>query len=119
MMRGIALIALILVGVAGCGKSTSSTAPSGTVAAAGQQVQVTKSGFVPSAIQASVAEPCTLMVTRTTDMTCVRDFVMPMYGIDWPLPLNQPTEIMFTPTQSGNVPFSCQMGMVNGMVTVK
>jgi plastocyanin domain-containing protein len=119
MMRGIGSIVLILVGVAGCGKSTSSTAPSGTVPAAGQQVQVTSSGFVPGTIQASVAVPCTLMVTRATDMTCAREFVMPMYGIDQALPLNHPVQIMFTPTQAGNIPFSCQMGMVNGMVTVK
>lgn len=118
-MRGIGLIGLILVGLVGCGKSTSTTAPNGAVSTGGRQVQVTGSGFVPSTIQVSVAEPCTLMVTRTTDMTCARNFVMPMYGIDQPLPLNHPVQIVFTPTQAGNIPFSCQMGMVNGMVTVK
>ena len=121
MGRRVGFMTLVLVGLAGCGKSSSTTSPAATVtpAVGGQPVQATAAGFVPSTIAASAGVPCTLMVTRTTDMTCAREFLMPMQSIDEPLPLNQTVMIRFTPMQPGNIPFSCQMGMMNGMVAVK
>lgn len=120
-MRGIGISTLMLVGLAGCGHSSSMMSPTGTRLApvAGQQVLVTSTGFAPATITASVGVPCTLMVTRTTDMACAREFVMPMHGIAQPLPLGQPVQIIFTHMEPGEVPFTCQMGMMNGTVMVR
>ncbi len=115
--------ALLFVPIAaGCGRSTHMSAPS-AVSNDGptgqQQILVTARGFEPAAIAATAGVPCTLMVTRTTDMTCAKEFVMPMHGIRRSLPLGQPVQIVFTHTQPGEVPFACGMGMMGGSVMMR
>ena len=63
--------------------------------------------------------PTKLVVTRTTDRTCVKEIVIKDFVIDKPLPLNQPVEITFTPSKPGQFRYACGMNMVAGVITVE
>ena len=82
-------------------------------------VEVTSAGFVPAQIKTKATHPIRLVVTRTTDRTCVKEIVIKDFGIDKPLPLNQPVEITLTPSKTGQVRYACGMNMVAGVITVE
>jgi plastocyanin domain-containing protein len=83
------------------------------------KITVTKNGYEPWRVQAWKGVPLTLVVTRTTDETCATEVVLPEYGIDQKLPLNQPVTITFTPTRSGEVRYACAMNMFQGVIDVR
>ncbi len=83
-------------------------------------VSVTGDGFVVTkAPTLKVGQPVTLVVTRTVEKTCATDIVMKDFGVNAPLPLNKPVEVTFTPTKSGDVTFTCAMGMISGSLKVE
>jgi plastocyanin domain-containing protein len=59
------------------------------------------------------------VVTRKTDRTCAKEIVIKDFGINKPLPLNQPVEITFTPTKAGSFRYACGMDMITGVITVE
>jgi plastocyanin domain-containing protein len=83
------------------------------------KITVTKNGYEPWRVQAWKGVPLTLVVTRTTDETCATEVVLPEYGIDRKLPLNQPVTITFTPARSGEVRYACAMNMFQGVIDVR
>lgn len=83
------------------------------------KITVTKNGYEPWRVQAWKGVPLTLVVTRTTDETCATEVVLPEYGIDQKLPLNQPVTITFTPARSGEVRYACAMNMFQGVIDVR
>src|SRR6266540_3706475 len=78
-------------------------------------IEVTSAGFVPAQIKAKPMQPMKLVVTRTTDRTCVKEIVIKDFGIDKPLPLNQPIEITLTPSKPGQIRYAYAMNMVAGV----
>jgi plastocyanin domain-containing protein len=82
-------------------------------------IEVTSAGFVPAQIKTKAMQPIKLVVTRTTDRTCVKKIVIKDFGIDKPLPLNQSVEIRLTPSKPGQVRYACGMNMVAGVITVE
>jgi len=82
-------------------------------------IEVTSAGFVPAQVKTKSMESIRLVVTRTTDRTCVKDIVLKDFGIRKPLPLNQPVEITFTPTKPGQYRYACAMNMVAGVIIAK
>jgi plastocyanin domain-containing protein len=81
---------------------------------------VTEKGYEPTPITLNKDEPVKMVVTRTTEHTCANDLVMKDYGINTPLPLNQPVEIAFTPTKTGTLTYGCAMGqMISGTFMVE
>jgi plastocyanin domain-containing protein len=83
-------------------------------------LSVTEKGYEPTPITLQKDEPVKLVVTRTTEHTCANELVMKDYGIDTPLPLNQPVEIAFTPTKTGTLTYGCAMGqMISGAFMVE
>ena len=122
------ILSLALGACGGTAKEASGSpaeAPAATALsapAAGDQVfeiSVTSAGFVPAKLQASMGRPVKLVVTRKTDQTCATEIVIKEYGINQKLPLNQPVEVVFTPTRPGKVRFACGMDMVAGEIEVK
>jgi plastocyanin domain-containing protein len=83
------------------------------------KITVTKNGYEPWRVRASKGVPLTLVVTRTTDQTCATELVLPEYGIDRKLPLNEPVTIVFTPTREGELRYSCAMKMFQGVIDVR
>jgi plastocyanin domain-containing protein len=83
-------------------------------------LSVTEKGYEPTPITLTKDEPVKLVVTRTTEHTCATELVMKDYGINTPLPLNQPVEIAFTPTKTGTLTYGCAMGqMISGTFMVE
>ncbi|MBZ4422733.1 cupredoxin domain-containing protein [Myxococcus sp. RHSTA-1-4] len=111
----------------GCSKDAS-TAKAPEAAAAPEkreggvrivELSVTEKGYEPSPVSLKKGEPVKLVVTRKTDHTCATEVVMDGYGINTPLPLNQPVEITFTPKESGKLVYGCAMGkMISGVFMV-
>lgn len=83
------------------------------------QIAVTQEGFVPSSVKVSKGQPVKLVITRKTERTCATEIVIKDYGIDQKLPLNQPVEVVFTPTKSGTVQYACGMNMIKGQLEVE
>ncbi len=83
------------------------------------ELSVTAKGFEPSPVKVKAGQPVKLVVTRKTDDTCATEIVVKDYGIKADLPLNQPTTVSYTPTRSGELKYSCAMGMVGGILQVE
>ncbi len=83
------------------------------------KITVTRNGYEPWKVRAWKGVPLTLVVTRTTDETCATEVVLPEYGIQQKLPLNQPVTITFTPTREGEVRYACAMNMFQGVIDVR
>jgi plastocyanin domain-containing protein len=111
MARTTALLALLLA-AAGCqGRAPGPGEP--------VKITVTRNGYEPWRVEARAGVPLTLVVTRTTDETCATELVLPEYGIDRKLPLNEPVTITFTPARSGTLRYACAMKMFQGQIEVR
>lgn len=83
------------------------------------QMQVTDRGFEPARVRIARDQTTTLIVTRTTERTCAREFVLDQLGIHEKLPLGEAVRITLTPTASGPMSFGCAMDkMIRGVVDV-
>jgi plastocyanin domain-containing protein len=82
-------------------------------------ISVTSKGFEPASIPVKAGQPVVLVVTRTTDRTCVKEFVIADRKIRSALPFNRAVEIRFTPVKAGTVRFACGMDMVAGKLVVE
>jgi plastocyanin domain-containing protein len=82
-------------------------------------IEVTQEGFVPAEIKARAGKPVKLVVTRKVDRTCATEIVIKDFGINKPLPLNQPVEVTFTPSKAGKYRFACGMDMIAGVILVE
>ncbi len=112
-MRRTAAVVLgaALVAAAACQRGQQPGAP--------VKITVTRNGYEPWRVRAWKGVPLTLVVTRTTDETCATEVVLPEYGIDRKLPLNEPITITFTPTKDGEVRYHCAMNMFQGVIDVR
>ena len=111
----IPLLALSVLAVAGCaGGAASKFVPPGAVA-----IRVTQKGFEPAVVTVPAGKPVTLVVTRKTDRTCAKEFVLAEHDIRRELPLDRPVEITFTPVHSGELRYACGMDMIAGKIVVR
>jgi len=83
------------------------------------EIAVTGQGFVPAAVKVKAGRPVKLVVTRKVERTCATEIVIKDYGVNQPLPLNQPVEVTFTPMRPGTVRYACGMDMIAGVLTVE
>jgi plastocyanin domain-containing protein len=60
-----------------------------------------------------------LVITRKTDDTCATAIQIPDENLKADLPLNRPVTLTFTPKKTGEIKYSCAMGMVGGVLEVK
>lgn len=82
-------------------------------------ITVTKDGYQPERVHVEKGRPTKLVITRTSDETCARELVLAAHDIKKDLPLNQPVEIVFTPTKSGDLTYACGMNMETGVIAVR
>src|SRR5690242_12717000 len=123
----VATLGLLVALASACRSSAPAAAPAAPPAAAVQpaadgrvEVAVTGEGFVPNRIAAKQGQPITLAITRKTDATCAREFVIKGQDGKTELPLNKTVEVTYTPKTSGEVKFGCAMGMmVSGTLAVQ
>ena len=75
--------------------------------------------FSPSRIRLEAGVPARLVFTRTAENTCITEVKVPAYDVGpVALPLGEPVAVEFTPTEAGDVSFTCGMDMVTGQIVV-
>ena len=79
--------------------------------------KLTSSGYTPITVKAGIPVKWTIQATAQDITGCNNTIIIPAYNIEKPL---EPGDniIEFTPTESGTVPFSCWMGMINSQINV-
>lgn len=122
-------LAVIALGVFNISNASSIVFPSKTLSSAKtnqqnetgivQEVRMTQGGFGYSPNQFTVKKGNTVkwIINSTNQFTCASYIRMPAYGTSQPLKAGE-NVIEFTPTQTGEVAFSCSMGMYRGKFTV-
>lgn len=84
-----------------------------------QEIRITQNanGYVPNVLTVEKGRPVKLIIDSTSAFSCASSIVVPKYGISQGL---KPGEnvIVFTPTEAGEIPFSCSMGMYRGKIVV-
>ena len=83
------------------------------------KIEITTKGYQPSNFKLRRGVKARVTFLRTTDTTCVKEIVLPDFGIRRTLPLNQPVVVTFTPTRSGSFTFVCGMNMMSGQMIVQ
>lgn len=80
------------------------------------KVTVNKDGFNPSSISAEEGSPLTLVFTRTSKEGCGTKVVFPSLNISRNLPVGKAVTVKITPDKSGEIAFTCGMGMMKGTI---
>lgn len=84
-----------------------------------QEVKVTvKGGYDPDTIVVKRGKPVRLHFTRQESALCSEVVVFDKLDLSAKLPEGQSVTLEFTPTEAGEIPFQCQMGMLRGKVVV-
>jgi len=86
------------------------------------EIAVTENGFEPASIAVQKGVSTTLVFTRTTDKTCVKQVVVQVSDADTirrALPLNTPVAIDATFPKAGKLEYACGMNMITGVVLVR
>jgi plastocyanin domain-containing protein len=82
------------------------------------ELAVTGNGFEPSRVKVHQGEKVRLVVTRKTQRTCATEIVIKDAGINVPLPLDKAVAVEFTPKKTGELRYTCGMGMIGGTLFV-
>ncbi len=82
------------------------------------EIRVTAAGYSPNRVQVKKGTPVTLKLIGVNAYSCAAAFRIPSLGIKQNLQPNETQLITFTPQASGNIPFSCSMGMYSGVIEV-
>lgn len=84
-----------------------------------QEVRMTQSagGYSPNTFTVQKGRPVKWIINSTSAYSCAASIVMPKYGISQSLQAGE-NVITFTPTATGEIPFSCSMGMYRGKFIV-
>lgn len=82
------------------------------------QINVTSSGYNPNYIKVKKGQKVNLTLKTVDAFSCASAFRIPSLGIVKNLAPNDTQMISFTPTQTGQIPFSCSMGMYRGIIEV-
>jgi hypothetical protein len=83
------------------------------------KVVVNEQGFEPAKVSLRAGMPARITFVRTTEKTCGTEVVFPSLNIKRALALNQPVQIEFTPSTTGEIAFACGMNMLKGVVVVE
>ena len=85
-----------------------------------QQIQIkVKGGYDPDVIVVKKDKPVRLHFNRQEAAMCSEMVIFDKIGQSAKLPEGETVTIEFTPTEAGEIPFQCQMGMLRGKVIVQ
>jgi plastocyanin domain-containing protein len=85
-----------------------------------QQVQIkVKGGYDPDVIVVKQGKPVQLHFNRQESAMCSEMVVFDKIDQSAKLPEGETVTIEFTPEETGEIPFQCQMGMLRGKVVVQ
>jgi plastocyanin domain-containing protein len=90
------------------------------VTAKGNEASVLVKGkYSPEIIHVKAGLPVTLHFYRDEDADCTNEVVFEGLNIRKRLPARETTTIVLMPSDTGEIPFSCGMGMVRGKLIVE
>ena len=81
-------------------------------------VTVTNTKYIPSVRTIKAGVPVKLKLVTNNVRGCSRAFTIPAYNLSRVLPQTGTEEIVFTPTQKGNLVLTCSMGMYTSQLEV-
>ncbi len=84
-----------------------------------QEIRMTQGfdGYTPNVLTVQKGKTVKWIITSKSAFSCASSIVMPKYGISRSLKKGE-NIITFTPTATGEIPFSCSMGMYRGKFVV-
>ncbi|HEY0712448.1 MAG TPA: cupredoxin domain-containing protein [Polyangia bacterium] len=84
------------------------------------QISITDKGFEPAMVSLKKGEPVRLVFTRKTERTCATSVEFDEPKVKKELLLNQPVEVILTPSKSGDLTYGCAMDkMVGGKLHIQ
>ena len=100
------------------GRADTSATPT-TTSQSVQEVRMNqlRNGYSPNIFTIKKGKPVKWIITSATSLSCAAYLVVPKYGISKSLRAGE-NIITFTPTATGEIPFSCSMGMYRGKFIV-
>lgn len=78
-----------------------------------------KGGYTPSVIRVERGKPVRLTFLREETSPCSETVLLDSFGRHALLPEGQAVPVEFVPTEPGEYPFTCGMGMLHGKVIVE
>lgn len=122
MTAGLAVIILGWINIAnGSRLFSGNAAPANGVVSTSevQEVRMTQtgSGYSPNVFTVVKNKTVRWIIDSKSSFSCASSLVMPKFGISKSLSLGE-NIIEFTPTEAGEIPFSCSMGMYGGKFIV-
>ncbi len=114
MKRSLITLFLLVAGVVGVGTIAASVeAHTRTV-----KVKVDKNGFSPSSIDIEAGHKLNLVFNRADKNNCGSKVVFAKLGFSKNLPVGKDVVVSITPTDAGQITFTCGMGMYKGSIVV-
>ena len=83
------------------------------------EITVTASGYTPRLVSVKSNKVVRLTLRSTNAYSCASAFRIPALGVARNLLPNSTEIIEFTPTKTGQIAFSCSMGMYTGVIDVR
>ena len=80
---------------------------------------VVKGGYDPDVIVVQRGKPVRLLFNRQESSMCSEMVVFDKLGKSTQLPEGETVAVEFTPQETGEIPFQCQMGMLRGKLIVQ
>ena len=80
---------------------------------------VVKGGYDPDVIVVKRGKPVRLLFNRRESSMCSEMVVFDKIGKSAKLPEGETVAVEFTPQETGEIPFQCQMGMLRGKLIVQ
>jgi len=80
---------------------------------------VVKGGYTPDTIVVERGRPVRLVFRREESASCSERVVIPAFDKNALLPEGEEVALEFLPSERGEYPFSCQMGMFRGRIVVE
>ena len=81
-------------------------------------IKVSKSGFEPARIELPAGKPIKLAFQRIDAENCVSKVVFKSLNMTRDLPVGKTVIVEFTPTESSEISFACEMGMYKGILVI-
>ncbi len=81
-------------------------------------INVFSNGYSPNYVKVKKDSPVTVTLVGKDAYSCASAFRVPSLGVSKNLLPNESYTFTFTPTKVGNIPFTCSMGMYNGVIEV-
>lgn len=78
-----------------------------------------RGGYRPDTIHGRVGQPARIVFRREETAVCSEQVVFPHFGKSVMLPPYQDVMVELVPDQAGEYEFTCQMGMLHGLLVIE